>query len=469
MKILRLTTLWSAMLPLAAQGGGDEPRGPFAAITHGLVLRQGTTAPPWTADQIRHKPLGDATSPPPVFPAPVLGQPVFHAGSMFGQYAGLFELDAISTGNDIVPVDSEGTLTPALNNGWAAFTLSVTSATTGGSGTVVAARRTLNGSAGADLFGLFLPDSNIDPGSLGVPVELVNQLYLQQGAEHMGVAASAELDAHDAFMPYVGTGDGIPEDIGFIRCVAPYRFFFSITVASAAALEAARLSNQDLDQWLPSGPMHAGDVYGLVWTTNGWDGLTRVKAASEFGSNVANIDALAIDYANPEGIVYVYSTDTPGSAPLSVAIGSGSGGAAKTPSGPIDLLNGLDIDGICVYDPEAGTGFNPYIGFPRAEFGLAPKIGLSAAGDGLSFQVIVSGWENGMAKPGLMSLYAYSGGTRFTLVNNETRQATDRSMSFPFTLPEWPGPGTEIDLLAVFAPDGNGQHQPSWVVRLVWP
>lgn len=453
----------ACLVPLAAQlppAAPEEPRGPFAAIAHGLSLANQAGA-----NSVLFKTVGDQTSAPAVPPVPIAGAPNFAMTTLFGGQASYFDLDAMSTGNDLIPVNEEGMIVPDENNGWVAITFSVTTATTDVAGTIVNLRSQMpQPSHGADLFGYFLLDSNTDPSTLGVPAELVGRAFLQQGVEHSAIATPAEMDGHDAFMPYVAAGV-IPDDLGLLRTVD--RFFFSVTQLSATAINQARTPGSVLANWFPQ-PVSAATVYGMHWTSSGWSAPYVLRSASSLDLDPEeDIDALAVDYTNEDGIVVLFSTTTTTRPQLLLALPNSGGSEARTPIGPVKLVAEGDVDAICTYDPESGEGFNPYIAFPYAVAGFSPKIGLSAAGDGLAYQVIASGWS-GPKTAGAMSLYMLVGGIWYPLVTSQQRSTTDHSMQFSFTLPSPPPAGAMVDLLAVFEPEFNGLHQPSWMVRLMW-
>jgi len=457
------------LLSLAAaaptQVGTEFERGPFAAMAHDLSLRQQTGAM-----VLVRKPVGDASAPPALPSQPLEDEPDFRPQTLFGPALPYVDVDAMSTGNDLLPIHPvTGDLDPGRNGGWMALTFSVTSGTVDTAEGVVRQRSLRPERAGADLFGYFLRDSNADPASLGIPIELIDKVFLQQGNEHIGIASTqqnqADMDAHDAYMPWLAIGP-LPEDLGFVRTRTD--FFFSVTPASAALLESQR--GGTLANWLPASTMRPGDVYRLTWNNGQWSTPSVFRTAVELVDNPdADVDALAIDLFVAGGLGQAVLFSTVGD-PVQLRLQPPNGPVreARTPIGPIRLIDTGDVDAVCSYDPESGTGFNRWIGFPLARIGVSPKIGFAIAGDGADYRLIVSGWGDSGPAAGLVHFYIAPPDVLPTApFLTLPRPVTAASMELPILLDPMPDPGTAADLLAVYEPYG-GSPLASWAVRVQW-
>ena len=98
--------------------------GPFSPIANGISLDDSSQM-----DYVRIKAVGDQTAfPPPAQTPPVVvgvpAVPDYSLTALFGANAPLVEIDAMSTGNDLLFVDATGRLDLSLR--WAAMTYSVT-------------------------------------------------------------------------------------------------------------------------------------------------------------------------------------------------------------------------------------------------------------------------------------------------------------------------------------------------------
>lgn len=446
-------TMTSALI---AQTGDilEEPRGLFHAIPHFVS----TNAP--GLPRLAFKQPGDQIS-APIQPI-VLGGvvPNLQHGAIFGAVAPLVTIDAVSSGNDFIPVDELGRVNPHSGLGWVAFTFSVTDGSSK-TGSIMEARRNSSIPVGGDIYGYFLEGSNVSsPG--GVPAFMVQKVYLEQGHEHVRLDAGREITAHDAFFPYIQFG------------VAPGplllrtdRFYFSVTSDSAAAINAYWAPFPVQDQW-PQ--VHGADVLEMTWNANAptpaWSKPIVYRSAVELGLTNQDIDALAVDTSVARRPILM-STTTPSIFLLLSVLGEPhevqAHVAPNNQGTPIRLVDEGDIDAICVYDPDQITG-NPHIGWPWSFPYLTPRLSLSLGSEGSEsdggtlYKASVSGFRSTLP-PGPVNLLMSIDGASWRSVGSSYR-TNQHTLQWSFQI-RGPvaSPGTQFFLRAEYHPPSGSPVQ----------
>lgn len=450
----------------------DDPRGAFQSVPHFFSL-----ANPTGISDLAWKLEGDI---PSTFPM-VAGLPTgssadFRRTAMFDAALGaLISLDGISSGNDHIPSPSSitvgtsvfhGCLIPAPGGvGWVAITYSVTNGSTR-TGTIMATRHAnLQGAVGADLYGYFLPGSNVDPATGGVPANLVDRIYLEQGREHMNLPLNSEVDGHDALMPYVQAG--FPTGPVLRRNDV---FYFSITKASAAAISSTLGST-----WLqnpPASPPYASgaDIYEIRWdpTMRTWSrpSLCRSAASMDLDPVLDDIKALGVwapVISQPENVV-LFATDRNDGINLRVQ------GARSTPVNqarnrdgtPIVMVTTGRIDGISVYDPETIISARG-LGLPAADGLLRmPGLGLCITSENPAGAPLVSVSGFTRSDVGVVKVYAATAGvvTLCDAFNSDGRRHTvQRRVNIKANA------NAEVVVWAEFATDARSKY--SWKARIM--
>ena len=202
--------------------------GPFSPLANGISLDDSSQM-----DYVRIKAVGDQTvfPPPAQTPPVVVGVPAvpdYSFTALFGALAPLVEIDAMSTGNDLLFVDSTGQLD--VSQRWAAMTYSVThdsplndpgNPLTGQTG------------PGAHMF------SHIFSGSQWIFQGLLGQTQVAQSPQNMGLDQAGdvipELDGMDFAVPLITMNQGTSGGLLFVNEI---EFYFSVTRASASQLQS---------------------------------------------------------------------------------------------------------------------------------------------------------------------------------------------------------------------------------------
>ncbi|HEX5053454.1 MAG TPA: hypothetical protein VFZ65_16875 [Planctomycetota bacterium] len=324
---------------LAAQGS----RGPLLGLPHGFSIDQATVLPSTSPGDLRLADSGiDGVLPPPRPPSAVIPD--------FSTYLGgaLVDVDALSLGYDwIVSTPAGDAVVPPTQ--WAALTYSVSRATGGRPGTVVADEANGNGAA-ADVFAYVIPGSNAPFVVVGVPFRS------QDSVEAAGFGpAVPNIDAHDLYVSLI-----YQENPRIAAMLPPPTVYFSVTDATKGNLPAS---------WITApGAASGATVFQTTWVpaTLSWTQPVVAYTAADFGlGNGEDLDALALDLAH--GLV-LFSTDPllppmggPRDPVLFSVLGSGVLTDYHLPGGPSiahELGLGLgpdDVDGICALDP-GGVG-----------------------------------------------------------------------------------------------------------------
>jgi hypothetical protein len=456
-----LGTLASAQLVV----GPEEPRGPWAAIAQAFTL---------TADSsnLRRKFAGDQTTYPAVFGVPATGVPDFRKTVLFPNHHMYVAIDAISTGNDRVPVvDVNGNwvldANPNAATGWVNFVFSVTPQTTSNLNGAVSMRVASNGHASGDVFSVFAKDSDTSYTDEGIPFELVDRVILEHGFEHIGLSATDTIMALDPYIPLIAAGwhaGNLPELLSFTPLIGnrvDAKLYFSVTPASAADLTA---NGSGWISGLPNRALSAADILQIIWNGSGWSNPVVFRTAEELAlSPDDDLTSLAVDgFAGP---TVVFTPATNGGEIR--ANKSGSNGVIRTQDGlPIRLVRAGDVDALGAYDPEIAT-FHRAHGVPVALRTVMPKVGLSVAMDqmGAGYHVIMSGWP-GPRTAGTFRLYISTNGNNWVPLG----LAAARTMNMHAVGRYFPASAILVApavwIRAEYTAQGSPKVHSSWAVKL---
>ena len=388
--------------PQVSVGGG-----PFSALANGISL--GTGSGP---DHLRIKAVGDqSVFPPPAQPPPspltVQAVPDYSYAAMFGAWGvDAVEIDALSTGNDLVFLHLDGRID--LNNRWVALPLTLTH-----DSPVNDPGNPIHGQAepGAHLL------THVVAGSAGIFAGLGGLTMLAQDPTAMGFGSAEEapeIDAMDFAVPLLSMNQG---SSGSVLLVNGLELFFSVTRASAGALPAS---------FFGGAPASGATILKIAWEQDplgnwGWSDPQPVAVPSELRLSAGDeVDALGINAMTGS---LIFSTERrPGStlAQLRTLVRDPQGGAhvndLKYPGGgavgpKLKLTIEDDIDSICGLDPEPGA-YSYWLGTPADHGPPANSLSLSlAAGrDPASFldSVVlqVSGWGSATPSDGIVFVEA---------------------------------------------------------------
>jgi hypothetical protein len=451
-----------------------EPRGPHAAIPLAICL-------PNNGGVILHKEANDQGAPPPPFVTPATaGIAPFTAASMFGVFAPLVDIDAIATGNDLIPLNNNWEVVPGPD-GWVAALFSVRAGTAAANDGIVWLRMPVSNGAGGDIFGVFVYDSNTDPNTEGVPDELVDRVRLEQGANHLGFTPPPpypDVVALDPFIPRIAEGLHNNNSNSYLvnnplittgtSSYVRVEFYFSLTMASADAVSLAMSGAQPWISGIPAGRRLTGaDILLMTWNGVNWSNPSVFRSFEQLEQDAAkDIDALAVDVVGGHTVFsFRGSREVLANRP-SFPTGPRTRPVRRSSGVPIDFVNTADVDSICAFDPERAE-FHRLHGIPVATQGVAPAIGLSIAAknDLAGYHVLVSGWK-GAPQSGTITLWAsIADGPAAPITPALTRPITDHTVSlyFPFA---WPTQPINVRVIAAFRPDGTSEDHLSWVVKL---
>ena len=336
-----------------------ETRGPMAAYAAGISLSE---VGPF--DVLRLKDAGDQSGFPyaatAATPFGATQPPDFSHAAMFADDFASIEIDAMSTGNDLLPVDA---VTGVINigNRWGAIAASVTRGASGLPGGWVEARASqqLGPGTGADIISYWID------GSSGIGGQVVGEHFLEQGTEHLGLPPQSELDALDFFIPPIRTSEN-PDNLLFF---ATTKFYFSVSSGCVSGLSPTFTS---------LGPINGATIFLIEWEENNgvwrWSDPTVVLTHQQLGlTSQHDVDALAY---NDLGSTVVFSTvidaNLAGPQPEQLLVSNGSWSNATllvdSTTGVAEKLriDGLqdDVDALCIFDPEHEELFSSWFGAP---------------------------------------------------------------------------------------------------------
>lgn len=486
---LSLFTLGATLLVggLATAQGNINPQvrgGIFSGAALALSLEGGPGSP--GSDPLRIAPPLAQTYLPPAFdPNTYQATPDHSVATVFPQHADI-ELDALSTGNDLIgPLRANGGLDLANQARWQAVSLSLRPGATGlGPQSIVQRAPLATLGSGGSVFSHYLDGSNSAPG--GLPPRLVGRTVIERPRTHLGFSAASEptIDAMDWALGVLASG-GVSSvstagqtSILFPRGLG--RLYFSVSSGWAAA------NPQGFAVESPggSGVSTSGqDIYCVEYdATLGWGTPFVLLSGAELGLDPEeDLDALAYD---PGAGTVVYSVvHRPGSS-RSQLLGYQSGANGPAPylaavplrdynDTPLMQAAGLldvsdDVSAICLPDPEPGIDCDPFLGvrfeptpLPVLDVGLSVERSVDANG-WTTLTVQVTGGAESLDGPPLdapvstsLLLHHVPSGTVVVLPPQEVHQA-------PYPVTEWTLPlGTatgigKLQLVALVQLSGSG-------------
>ncbi len=346
---------------LAAQGDPPPatpyiPRDALSGMGHGLMVE----AEP---DLVRRI-AGEQTARPAPFAAVGSSRPryrIYGPGGVFPQAAaGDVRFDAISTGNDLLPTtevggqyrigfDSSGT-TPTGVPSWVNVVVSLDQSAPlaqgqpGLPGTPPRLRSGITTDISADLYSYWF-EYNIGTGP-----QFIDQAYLVDGHEHLGLQASDDITAIDTFMNFLADS---PPDGSIVR--VDYELYFSVTPGSLAYLNAEGATRFHASV-LPA-HVTAATIFKTVWSpaTASWGEITVEFLPSDLHAESepepTDIDAIAFDAQAQSSSGYLrtllFSDKLPTVAP--------QGGVGTLPS-QIRILVKDSTGVVAVHDAVNGDG-----------------------------------------------------------------------------------------------------------------
>ncbi|MEO0480159.1 MAG: hypothetical protein AAF196_11830 [Planctomycetota bacterium] len=205
----------------------------------------------------------------PFEPSPDANVPVFSLQEMFPEHYHWMHIDAMSTGNDIVPVEMVGgvpRIEPNVVEAWVALNFSLRSGVTGAPNSKIDQYVQVHGPAasGAAVFSYHFPGS-------ALPDALLNRIFIEHGpGTPSGVPADpsnpADVVAFDTFVQAIANADGQGQPL-FPNTKF---FFFSL---SRESVETLNFQIQETDlQPLASDTteLHEASIYMIQWVNNAW-------------------------------------------------------------------------------------------------------------------------------------------------------------------------------------------------------
>lgn len=325
-------------------------------------------------------PFTNAHSSSPTFTIPAL---LHHLGAGAGSAISNFEMNAVSTGNDNLPVEAAAPVnghtpywevTAIPGSGWAAMALSVVDDQhlAAVPGTIFEERLAYtNGTGiGSDLFSYWF-DTN-----LNLPPSLVGKAHLDVGYEHLGTGANNPVTALDTYMP------AVVEARGTSSFVTPNvrNWYFTLTPATVNHINGSPWSTYDAAFGCDPWQIGTNYVYKAIWSsTNGWSEIDVLFSPADLGLSAGgDIDAIAYYKVSghDEHIVFSVARDSaPGLEQILVGgpeIVTGGGNKPLRVTGgarineKVGIANDTDIDSLCTYDPEhSSQAYGHWIAFPE--------------------------------------------------------------------------------------------------------
>jgi hypothetical protein len=296
--------------------------------------------------------------------------PDYTSPELFGALTQLVDVDAMSTGGDIIPSpDSSGVPNLISNGRWLGLIASVREDSVGALNSLIEVAREGGRSNGSDLFAYYYDESS------GIDPFLAGGTFVAQTREMMGFHGS-NLDDVDALDFGLGVrsfgGLAAGSDPLFIERDS---FYFSVTPQSAMDLNAATGSQFALDQYQNHVPAHAADVYHMEWIGGSWGGPMQYLDWNTLGLFAGDdIDAIAVD---PSRHTTIFSTQVfPDRSQLLIhdyiwgtqdlrsrELVTGTENLVTEKVGGVD--DTTDIDAVCILDPTEST-YSAYYGTATA-------------------------------------------------------------------------------------------------------
>lgn len=364
-----------------------------------------------------------------LFSPPTNGAPHYSREAMFGPLAPLVELDAISSGNDWVPMNEGGVVDP-MNTLWAMASYVFDDSELGEPGSAVESERLANGGVGLSTFGFYFEDSAMSDTYPG-------QEYLEHsGADVVNAPeGTTQIVAYDPYLPDIVSSGGQP--VGIITVVD--QFYFSVTSESAALLPVT---------FFDGGPPSGATVLRVTWVGGQWSAPQLVSAPADLGLlPTENIDGLGVTDGGETVMFSLESTaGEPPKPQMSVRlsgstetleIGRTTGATLFAGTG---ARAGGDAKAICFMDPEY-MQLDPNFSAPLLSAGMPEFMHLSLGKfrtehDEPAVRLLTSGW--GLAGPvagTLRYMVSFDGGVTFFSLQPQERSPSDHLLELELLVP----------------------------------
>ena len=278
-----------------------QAQSPLSGLAQGFVVHDTSQG----LSSLMIKPPGDknlalSAEAHPEAPTYTIEALLHHLGANAQSAAVHFGMNAISTGNDILPVVAEDNpsgvpdyweVDATAVGGWAAVALSVSDlAGPGDSGTVFGNRYgdTFGAGIGSDLFSYWFSDN------VNMPPSLTGHAHFDLGYEHFGAGSSKQVTGLDTYMPAVIEARGVPSHV----VPVVNKWFFTLTPETAGRMHEgngiywATVSNAFL---CPLADIGCNYVYWTEWDeVTGWSKIQVEFDPARLGlTEGGDIDAIA--------------------------------------------------------------------------------------------------------------------------------------------------------------------------------
>jgi len=486
-----VTTVSAAGPPASAQITPSVRRGMASALANGMSFDPLER----TGDDLLFikAPLDQQHAPPAWSTTLFQSGPNYALDVMFPGIDDVIEIDAHSTGNDVIPpLDENGIPIVSNRSSWLAITVSVDNFAQGLPQSNIRRRRNVTGpsrsSTGGDLITYYFY------GSQGLDPTLVDSTLIEQPSEAMRFDDDEDIDAFDWGLG-VNRHSPTASTIFFPRI---NEYFFSIAQSCVAAVNTGTANKFALDSLNNEVPANAATVYWMSWdAVNGWDQPREYRPAGHLGLvvGVDDLDALAVDLGMG---TTVFSTQlVTGRSQLQVhdysrgvfPLRNELNMRTTTSAGSRDETD--NINAACVIDPEAGV-FDTVMGVPTSRLGIAPTstmgISVTPEPDGPSSSDVVgvepsalliqtTGWGAADATAASVTFavcYDYNRNApwpygNWNVVGTVARDALEDVTEFAYTIPQ-AASGLEIAVSALLSDAVSGSVlAESWVSELRVP
>jgi hypothetical protein len=301
------------LAPLAsAQIGGSQPQGLASGLASGMSLeavnRIGLETT-WVKAPL------DQSKPPPAWdPADFPNSPDYSIQGLFGSLAPLVELDAHSTGNDLIaPLTASGVPNLEDFDLWLGVVASVTNGALGQQGSFIDERRQATigrTTPGADLLSFYFEEST------GIHPSLLGTTFIEQASEDIGFQGDEDVDGLDFALGVLSHSQRIHPTLLF-----PFvgSFFFSLEPGCVDAVNNATAGSFALDgsTWVEA---DAATIYEVTWsaTTGQWSTRSVYLGPDDLGLDADNDDVDAVAVNIGVGTVIFSTQVVPGRSQLQV-------------------------------------------------------------------------------------------------------------------------------------------------------
>jgi hypothetical protein len=379
-----------------------------------IMVGPGSVSSAGAIDEFRlhRKPVGYVGYSPDA-PPDDPSRPMFTAAAMFGDGVNPpdFQVNAVSLGDHEIPASQPtmgvSMVTLAGPNDWGMITFSVTRASQGVPGSVVAWEKAQPGGAAADLFTYILPGSGFDRGlSDCYPDDTVQRALDALEMDLSGGVAVSEITATDFYMGLYETGSPLDSLLDPEPTV-----YFSIAHGDLFPVPAS-----DVDPAWFGGPLEvsAATILETTWDTvsMAWSDPAVFLSHQQLGLALhGDIDALAVDEANCKALFSVRKApattlaeqlqiadwcpnDDPGGGVLVGNLHADDGMTNEPVAGRMELETTDDIDSVCTQDPGQQslilpTAYGVPIGHPTKHKTLAASLFRDELGSDPRFTLMV--------------------------------------------------------------------------------